>query len=336
MQKRYVMALFVLILLGLGLGYASLQTNLNITGTTTLKDNRWDIHLENVSVNNESVSASTPTINTNRDTVTYSVTLNKPGDFYEFTVDAKNDGSIDGMISNVSSKLNDVEITTLPTALSYSLTYSDGVAIANNHLLSAGDKVTYKLRVGYRTDITASDLPETEQTLNFSFTVTYVQADSNAIEKPDPPTYFTVSSTSNYIGNPLPSVTTYTNYNDAITAFGHPFFLRHVLDSNNNIESSYVGFVLNDNVYYLQGAGATYNDSTNSWNNDSIYYATNKATLINAFGSENCTETTTYTRCTLSGLSAFARDDGLVRAPDDSYNCSVHDDGRSRCGYPDD
>ena len=334
MQKRYVMMLFVLILLGLGLGYASLQTNLNITGTTTLKDNRWDIHLENVSVNNESVSATTPTINTNRDTVTYSVTLNKPGDFYEFTVDAKNDGSIDGMISNVSSKLNGAEITTPPTALSYSLTYSDGVAIANNHLLSAGDKVTYKLKVAYRTDISASDLPDTETSLNFSFTVTYVQADNNAITKPNPPT-FTVSSTRNFIGSPLPSVTTYNNYNDAVTAFGHPFFLKHVLDSNNNIASTYVGFVLNDNVYYLQGAGATYDSTNNIWNNDSIYYATNKATLLNAFGSENCTETTTsdytYTECTLSDLTAGAYDNGVVEADDDASICGVSDAGDSNC-----
>ena len=177
---------FIIMFLLLGLGYAALQTNLNITGTTVLKDNRWDIHLENVSVNNESVSASTPTINTNKDTVSYSVTLNKPGDFYEFTVDAKNDGSIDGMISNVSSKLNGVEITTLPAALSYELTYSDGIEIAQNHLLEAGEKETYKIKVAYRTDITASDLPSTETSLNFSFSVTYVQADDNAIAVPHP------------------------------------------------------------------------------------------------------------------------------------------------------
>ena len=205
---------FIIMILLLGIGYAALQTNLNITGTTVLKDNRWDIHLENVSVNNESVSASTPTINTNKDTVSYSVTLNKPGDFYEFTVDAKNDGSIDGMISSISSKLNGEEITNLPTALSYELTYSDGIEIAQNHLLEAGEKETYKLKLAYRTDITASDLPSTETSLNFSFSVTYVQADANATEKPVPlfaddswvtivsnvqnntiPSYYTVGST---------------------------------------------------------------------------------------------------------------------------------------------
>ena len=194
MNKKCIMMIFVLVLLGLGLGYAALQTNLNITGTTVLKDNRWDIHLENVSVNNESVSATTPTINTNKDTVSYSVTLNQPGDFYEFTVDAKNDGSIDGMISNISSKLNGEEITTLPTALSYELTYSDGITIAQNHLLPSGEKVTYKLKVAYRTDITASDLPSTETSLNFSFSVTYVQADDNAEEKPSPPESFSTDS----------------------------------------------------------------------------------------------------------------------------------------------
>ena len=214
MQRRYLFTVLFIILLSISLGYALLTTNLNIVGTTIVKDNKWDIYFDNVQVSSGSVSASTPAIDTNKTTVSYSVNLNLPGDYFEFTVDAVNAGTIDGMISAVSNKLNGTEITTLPNYLEYSVSYSDGIAIQNNHLLESGKTETYKVRVGYKKDISATDLPSTEQTLNLIFSVTYVQADDNATEKPVPlfaddswativsnvqnntiPSYYTVGST---------------------------------------------------------------------------------------------------------------------------------------------
>ncbi|MBR1936684.1 MAG: hypothetical protein IJ842_03210 [Bacilli bacterium] len=193
MRQRYLYAVLFVILLTLSLGYALLTTNLNIVGTTVVKDNKWDIYFDNVQVKSGSVTASTPVIDTAKTTVSYSVTLNLPGDYFEFTVDAVNDGTIDGMISTISNKLNGTEITTLPNYLEYSVSYSDGIAIQNNHLLEAGKTETYKVRVGYKKDISATDLPSTEQTLNLSFSVTYVQADDNAV-KPDHPESFETDS----------------------------------------------------------------------------------------------------------------------------------------------
>ena len=184
MQRRYRMTVLVMLLLGISLGYALLTSNLNILGVAGILNPTWDIHFENVVVKTGSVTAPTPTIDSNQTTVSYSVTLNTPGDFYEFTVDAVNAGTIDGMISSVTSTLNGSPITSssLPTALSYSVTYKDGTEIANNQLLEAGDSENYKIIVKYRTDIDASDLPSTLQTLNFVFSVTYAQADDNAEE----------------------------------------------------------------------------------------------------------------------------------------------------------
>ena len=211
-QFRYI--LLVLILLFISMGYAFLNTTLNIVGVSTINNPTWDIHFENVVVKSGSVLASTPTIDTNKTMVNFSVELSLPGDYYEFTVDAVNDGSIDGMISVISNKLNNVEITTLPNYLEYVVSYVDGVSIAQNHLLAANTSEKYKVHVGYKKDISATDIPSTEQTLNLTFSVTYVQADENAIEKPVPsfvddswativsnvqnntiPSYYTIGST---------------------------------------------------------------------------------------------------------------------------------------------
>ena len=183
MQRRYRMTVLVMLLLGISMGYALLTSNLNILGVAGILNPTWDIHFENVQVKSGSVTAPTPTIDTNKTTVSYSVTLNTPGDFYEFTVDAVNAGTIDGMITEISSTLNNVEIdNNLPPALEYSITYDDGVELAQNQILSAGDSETYKVRVGYKTDIDPEDLPSTEQTLNLTLTVTYQQADDNSEE----------------------------------------------------------------------------------------------------------------------------------------------------------
>ena len=183
--KKRTMYLLLLLILFISVGYAILQSNLTITGTTSIQDSKWDIHWNNVVITEGSVSTSNAdkaTIDNTKTTVNYNIVLDKPGDFYEFTVDAVNAGTIDGMIDVISSKLNNVEITTLPAYLNYSITYSDGVPLQKNQELKANASETYKVRIEYKRDIEASQLPETTQTLNLSFSVTYKQATDDATE----------------------------------------------------------------------------------------------------------------------------------------------------------
>ena len=172
-----------LLILILGLGYALLQSNLTITGLANMANPTWNIHWENVQVSSGSVTGTNvvtaPTIQ-NQTTVNYSIILPKPGDYYEFTVDAVNSGTIDGMIDSITSKLNGATITTLPEYLSYTVTYSDGAPLAVNQELKAGTTETYKVKVKYRDDITLSQIPVSDQTLSLQFTVKYRQATSDA------------------------------------------------------------------------------------------------------------------------------------------------------------
>ena len=179
-KKQSVVSIIVNLILILGIGYALIQSNLNINGTANMGAPTWNIHWANVQVKEGSVSASTPTINSAQTTVTYSVVLNVPGDYYEFTVDAVNSGTIDGMIESITSKLNGATITNLPDYLEYTVSYSDGVLLAVNQLLAAGTTETYKVRIEYRTDIELNQIPSTNQSLPFQFTVKYKQADTNA------------------------------------------------------------------------------------------------------------------------------------------------------------
>ena len=190
-MKKYkgksIFIFFVVLICSLGIGFSFLRTELKINGTATVNNARWDIHFANIVINPDSVELSTgdsaATISSSTTEVTYAITLKNPGDFYEFTVDAVNAGTIDAMIDTISSKMGGVEIETLPNYMEYSVTYSDGVPLEKNHYLKAGETKTYKVHIGFKKDISASDLTGQIESNSLSFHVAYVQADSNAVEK---------------------------------------------------------------------------------------------------------------------------------------------------------
>lgn len=166
-------------------GYAALSTTLSITGKGTLSKNSWDIHFENLVIVDNGASAVTtaPTIDSTKTKVSFNITLSKPGDSYEFTVDAVNKGTIDAMLSGFS--------TTSLTAdqqkyLTYTVTYGDGATISTKDYLKKGTSETIRVKVRFKEDLTSADLPSSAETLNLTATLVYVQADSTAKARSTP------------------------------------------------------------------------------------------------------------------------------------------------------
>ncbi|MBO5139015.1 MAG: hypothetical protein J6B89_05215 [Bacilli bacterium] len=171
--------IILLILIGMGVGFSYLNANLSINGSTMVSKNTWDVHFQNLIVDSKSADASTPaTIDSTGTGVRFSVNLDKPGDFYSFTVDVLNAGSIDAMVSGLTKTvLTDVQ----SKYLEYIVTYSDGSRIEEKELLNIGDSRKVKVTVKYKKDVTASDLPVDTELLNLSFNITYVQSDEEGI-----------------------------------------------------------------------------------------------------------------------------------------------------------
>ncbi len=191
-RNKQLYRLLFLFLLMMTIGYAALTSNLSINGIAEISNATWDIHFENIQVTTGSITPDSE-VNIDTDTsVSYEVTLSQPGDFYEFTVDVVNDGSVDAMIEAVVSRLNNNVINStnpIPSFLSYSVAYSDGYSISPNHLLEAGEDETYRVRIAFRTDINPDDLPSSDVSLELNFEVTYIQADENATPVPRPDTF---------------------------------------------------------------------------------------------------------------------------------------------------
>ena len=323
MKKKFniFFTLFILLLI-FGFGYAYLTTTLSINGTTDVDSNSWNIYWDNVEVKSGSVTGSqvlqAPTIDTNKTSVSFRVNLKKPGDYYEFTVDAKNDGSIDAMIDTIT------KTTSIPDYLNYVVTYDDGIEIENNQILRANSKEVYKIRVEYRTDINGSDLPSTSQSLLLTFGVTYVQADSNAVDVDHPIIVYTANTEYGLkMGQSIPNnITQYNTLDEAIARYNELFnqsdrfiAFKHIL-KDDKVDDSYIVFSypeFKSGVYELRGFDSYNKNSAelcspgyfDSTNNQCLspYYENNKNILLNYFGSSNCNYNSLQISCYVSGTN---------------------------------
>ncbi len=324
-KRKIVIIVTIVLLLAISIGYAALQSTLNITGTAGINSPTWDIHWANVQITSGSVNTSNAnkaTIDAAGTTVNYTVSLPNPGDFYEFTVDAVNAGTIDGMVSTVTSKLNGVTITTLPEYLEYSVKYADGIAVQENHLLAAGESESYRVRVAYKANIEASQMPTSAQAMNFSFTVSYQQANSNAQSIRD--YVYRDNDNTVAIGDSSSSLgTTYTSYEGLSSVSGSTVFLRHKI-KNGLVDTAEVGFVYEGNVYYLRGG------VNESGEDDKPIYEAN-VSAINASTVATCSYPSTRCMFTKSGTAGLANPNGQVYVSSGGLRCDITTAGESYC-----
>ena len=186
-RKKNKILLLLILLLGISIGFAALSTTLKINGSAILNKNTWSIYWDDESiVVNPNGKSGTPTVTNGTDgssktKLTWSVSLDLPGDFYEFTIDAVNDGSIDAMVDTI-----DETLPTLPSYIKYSVTYASGVPVVRHQKFDKNSREKYKVRIEVLDTMTREDIanvPEGGIEYTFSYEVNYAQATSEAYEK---------------------------------------------------------------------------------------------------------------------------------------------------------
>ena len=181
-KTLYIILSIVLIsVFSLTIVYAALSVTLNITGNAEVVASSWDIHLDNAKVKSGSVNNNVPSISNNN--LSFSATLTTPGDFYEFTVDVVNGGSIDAMIDSVikTPELSEEQ----DKYIKYEVSYQNGESINTKQIITKGTTMPIKVRIEYRKDLVASDLPSTSTTLDLKLTLVYVQSDGTGTNVKD-------------------------------------------------------------------------------------------------------------------------------------------------------
>ncbi len=197
-KKRNKMFFLIILLLGISIGYAALTSTLKINGSATITKNTWSVYWDNIGnikKGSNVIETSRASINQMNNTlINFDVTLNEPGDYYEFQVDAVNAGTLDAMVNIVTVIVNDDDNATLPSYLNLSIKYADDTDIEKYHLLPKADNSTnpivptterFKVKIELASDISAEDLEDISdmEMYNITLQIPYVQADDNAIDR---------------------------------------------------------------------------------------------------------------------------------------------------------
>ena len=180
-RSNNVLAALIILLLGISIGYAALTTTLVINGESTIKKAVWDIHFTNVKTQDGSVSVNTANgekiayiPNTDETKVEYKVVLKKPGDFYEFTVDVVNSGTLDAKISSNPTLIG---TDNYDKYVEYTVVWNDDQTKSptTNDTILAGDSRRVRVKIKYKENVKIEDLPEEDKVLDFTYSMNFVQ-----------------------------------------------------------------------------------------------------------------------------------------------------------------
>ena len=182
-KERGVLLLLVVAVLIMTVGFALYATTLTITGTVNVKGSPWNVHYDTsygtngITTTSGSVAATSAVIGTNDTDFAFTVTLEKPGDFYEATIQVINEGSMPAILKSIT-------LSGVPAAnqayLSYTVTY-DGTpytatttGLTDTLSATAGSNTKLvKVRVEYLTPANQTDLPSTDVTVNVTGSLLY-------------------------------------------------------------------------------------------------------------------------------------------------------------------
>lgn len=172
-QNIVIMALAAVIVV-MSVGYALYNQTLNINGKATFNKAVWDVHFDTDTFSETSTIKST-TNSVQNTTISYEVTLEKPGDTYSFTVNAKNFGTID-------AKATKLTLTGLDAAqqkyITYKVSYNGTEYTSTSDLdvaLASGASHPVVVTVSYILPENANDLPTSDNvTVDLDVSIDYV------------------------------------------------------------------------------------------------------------------------------------------------------------------
>ncbi|NLC48178.1 MAG: hypothetical protein GX758_02340 [Tenericutes bacterium] len=179
-QTTLIIILVVFVLtMSIGFAATAYVQMLNFNGTANVTAASWEIAFDQASYTESTGSVAATTHSLTGTTMSYSVALVSPGDFYEFTVNVKNTGTF-------SANLKSLTMSGLTAAqdkyVTYQITYNNGTTYTTSDpnisgvvLLKNTGTASVKVRIEYVQPADEDDLPVTDQQLNLIASLTYQQ-----------------------------------------------------------------------------------------------------------------------------------------------------------------
>ncbi len=162
----------------MSVGFASYSQTLNINGTVTAKKAEWKVQFKENSYAESQGSVTADTKELTTTAMTYTATLN-PGEFYEFTVDVENAGTIAATLNSITmSPLTEEQAKYINYTLTYDSTeYTKTTSNISNDLAVNATK-TAKVRVEYVFPEDAADLPSEDVKITLSANLNFAQKEA--------------------------------------------------------------------------------------------------------------------------------------------------------------
>ena len=192
-NKKYFIMFIVLIgLLSITIGSALISSTLSLTGTTKINKNTWYIHFmpETKRIAADSVETDNPAhiVDAAYTRMEWSVDLKNPGDFYEYTINIINEGTLDAYIESITkTELTEEQQEYLDFYVEYfdidihepeqSKEIKPCDILRTKALHDYIEDVSRKIivYVGYKDGIDLSKYPNSDSRLNLFFDIKYVQ-----------------------------------------------------------------------------------------------------------------------------------------------------------------
>ena len=150
-----------------------------INGTANVGASSWSVKFDEGSYDetNGSVSVAESDRTIVETSMTYEVSLTKPGDFYEFTIDVQNSGTFDANLTGITlTALTEAQKKYLVYEVYYNGTkYTATTENITDVVLASKTSAPVKVKVQYIQPDKASDLPESEQSIKLDASLSFAQ-----------------------------------------------------------------------------------------------------------------------------------------------------------------
>ncbi len=174
--QNVVMVVLAVAILVMSVGYALYSQTLNINGKATFSKANWDVHFDATTFNESTTIKANPK-DIGNTTITYEVKLEKPGDKYSFSVNAKNFGTIDAVMKKITlSGLTEAQKKFISYKVSYNGTEYTETTDGLSEALAKDASHNVIVTVEYLLPDEASALPSEDVTVNLTVALYYETA----------------------------------------------------------------------------------------------------------------------------------------------------------------
>ena len=172
LNKKLRRAFVFFVVLSLGIGFAYIQSDLNINTLLTAIKGKWDLDITNITPDENSTATNENiSYDSNKMKFNLTVPLNSLDDYYSFSFDIENNGNIEAKLNEfVTSGLTDEE----KEYIDFTVTYMDSVNPSIDDGIEPGFKESIVVTVKFKDTSSI-----TSGTYNLSIDFNYILSDGN-------------------------------------------------------------------------------------------------------------------------------------------------------------